>query len=707
MVLAGAGSGKTRVLTQRIAYIISQRLANPSEILAITFTNKAATEIKNRLFDMGINAMSVWAMTFHSMCARILRVEANNLDGYNQNFSIFDEQDKKSVIKKILKEKNLKSETYLNDVYEKLSKYKISNLTLEEYKSIACFSPHDQTIFSVMAEYETRLKQENAMDFDDLINKTLSLLKTNEFVRQKYQQKFKYILVDEFQDTNETQYELVKILGGFHKNVFAVGDEDQSIYSWRGANINNIQHFLRDFENAKLYKLEQNYRSTKTIIKSANTIIKNNQNRIDKTLFTENEEGFNVVYSKSYSDKEEADFVTKTIISLVNKGYHFNDIAVLMRLNALTRSFEEKFVSYDIPYKVFGGLKFYERAEIKNVMAYLKLLINPYDEESFLRVINFPKRGIGDGAIEKLKNATCDASLYHAVMSLNDNEGGVLSKFIPFKHLMKDFLQKMDDMPLSDFAKYVVDETKILDEYAEDTEEAYNRKLNISELLHNIANFANENPDKTLVDFLHMVSLSTDIDSFEEKDNSVTLATVHSVKGLEFKVVFIVGLEEKFFPIIRLDDTENDMEEERRLMYVAITRAKERLYLTCSRSRYMYGKQNFSVVSRFLQELGYETKKEISTIFDEESPLTSSYQSTKNYQHKSFGDSINGFMHKSKMSIVQPSFEVGDRVMHPNFGEGFVVYVDKNTKTIKIDFDNFGNKTLSLGIAPIKKLNKN
>ena len=705
MVLAGAGSGKTRVLTQRIAHIISKRLASPSEILAITFTNKAATEIKNRLFDMGINAMSVWAMTFHSMCARILRLEANNLEGYNQNFSIFDEQDKKSVIKKILKEKNLKAETYLSDVYEKLSKYKISNLSLEEYKSIACFSPNDQVVFSVMSEYEVRLKQENAMDFDDLINKTLYLLKTNEFVRQKYQQKFQYILVDEFQDTNETQYELVKILGGYYKNVFAVGDEDQSIYSWRGANVNNIQHFLRDFEGAKLYKLEQNYRSTKTIIKSANKIIKNNQNRIDKTLFTENEDGFNVVYSKSYSDKEEADFVTKTIIGLVNnKGYNFSDIAVLMRLNALTRSFEEKFVSYDIPYRIFGGLKFYERAEIKNVMAYLKLLINPYDEESFLRVINFPKRGIGDGAIEKLKTTTFEASLFHAVMALSENEGGVLAKFLPFKHLMADFLQKMNEMPLNEFARYVVDESKILSEYNDDTDESYNRKLNISELLHNISNFVSENPDKTLVDFLHMVSLSTDIDNYEEKENSVTLATVHSVKGLEFKVVFIVGLEEKYFPIIRLDDSENDMEEERRLMYVAITRAKERLYLTCSRSRYMYGKQNFSMASRFLQELGYETKKESSTMFDNESPLTSSYQPANNYQHKSFGESINGFMHKSKVATIGPDFEVGDRVMHPNFGAGYVISVEKSTKTIKIDFDNFGNKTLSLGIAPIKKI---
>ena len=708
MVLAGAGSGKTRVLTHRIAHILRTQKARPYEILAITFTNKAANEIKNRIFSMGVDAMSVWAMTFHSMCCRILRLEAHHLDGYRQNFSIFDEQDKKSVIKKILKDKNVKDDNMLSMVSDKLSKYKMSNLTFDDYKALSCFTETDKTVFAIMKEYEEQMHRENAMDFDDLINKTLFLLKTNVEVREKYQQKFRYIMVDEFQDTNETQYELVKTLGAYHKNVFAVGDEDQSIYSWRGANVGNIQHFLHDFAGAKLYKLEQNYRSTKTIIDAANKIIKVNQNRIDKTLFTENNVGANVVYSKSYSDREEADFVTKTILSLVeSKGYKYSDIAVLMRLNALTRNFEEKFVSYDIPYKVFGGLKFYERAEIKNVMAYLKLLVNPFDDESFLRVVNFPKRGIGDGALEKLKAISLGRSLMETVFDLNDNEGGTLQKFIPFKNLMLDFTQKQAELELFEFAKYVVDESGILSEYQDDTDEAMNRKLNIGELLQNIKNYAEDNPDKSLVDFLQTVSLATDIDSYHSEDDSVVLATVHSVKGLEFKVVFIVGLEERFFPIIRFDSEEDEMEEERRLMYVAITRAKERLYLTSSRSRFMYGKQSFSQVSRFLKELGYELPKESHIIYDDseyDSFQSHKYGNHNSYSKSTFSGSLNSFAHKSAAKTYQPSFAVGDRVSHPNFGTGYVVFLDKATKTIKIDFDNFGNKVLSLGIAPIKKI---
>ena len=706
VVLAGAGSGKTRVLTHRIFEIIKNQRAYPSEILAITFTNKAANEIKSRLFSMGVDAMSVWAMTFHSMCCRILRLEAQYLDGYTQNFSIYDEQDKKSVIKKIIKEQNIRDDSLLSDVDNNLSKFKMSNLTLSEYQSLSCFTERDELIFDIMRKYQVRMQKENAMDFDDLISKTLFLLKTNAYVREKYSHKFRYILVDEFQDTNETQYELVKILGSYHKNVFAVGDEDQSIYSWRGANIDNIKRFLKDFEPVKLYKLEQNYRSTKTIIENANKIIKNNKNRIDKTLFTDNEVGTNIVYSKSYSDREEADFVTRTILGLVqSKGYKFCDIAVLMRLNALTRNFEEKFVAYDIPYKVFGGLKFYERAEIKNVMAYLKLLVNPFDEESFLRIVNFPKRGIGDGAIEKLRQASFGTSLFDAVLTLNDNEVGTLAKFLPFKNLMLDFLQKKDELELFDFAQYVVDNTKILAEYADDTDEDINRKLNIGQLLQNIKNYADDNPEKTLIDFLQTVSLSTDIDEYRDTDNSVALATVHSVKGLEFKVVFVVGLEEKYFPIIRFDDTENEMEEERRLMYVAITRAKERLYLTCSRSRYMYGKQSFSYVSRFLKELGYESspkQKEIN--FDDNANNYENYGNNYSYKKTNFGGSLNSFMHKNITETKTQDFVVGDRVFHPNFGVGYVIFVDAQTKTIKIDFDNFGNKTLSLSFAPIKKL---
>ena len=718
MVLAGAGSGKTRVLTYRIAYILKNGLARPHQVLAITFTNKAANEIKSRLFSMGYPCKDVWAMTFHSMCCRILRSEAKYLDGYTSSFSIFDEQEKKSVIKKIVKELNLKDDSLVSEVNDKLSKYKMSNMTLEQYKSISCFIDHDKLVFDIMQKYEDRLKQENAMDFDDLINKTLWLLKSNEYVREKYQEQFRYILVDEFQDTNETQYELVKILGAYHQNVFCVGDEDQSIYSWRGASIDNIQKFLKSFPNTKLFKLEQNYRSTKNIIENANKIIKNNINRIDKTLFTENAVGDRVVYNKSFTDRDEADFVVRTIFDLVNtKGYKYKDIAILMRLNALTRNFEEKFISYNIPYKIFGGLKFYERAEIKNVMAYFKLLVNPFDEESFLRIINFPKRGIGDGAIQKLKDISYGQSLFNTVMSLNDNEIGTLAKFLPFKDLMADFREQINKMKMFDFAKYVIDKTNILAEYADDTDEDTNRKLNIGELLQNIKNYQDENPGKTFVDFLQTVTLATDIDSYEEEDNSVVLATVHSVKGLEFKVVFVIGLEEKYFPIIRLDSTDLEMEEERRLMYVAITRAKEKLFLTCSKSRYMYGKQNYSQVSRFLKELGFEKDYQENGFkkydFESDDGSETNYQqqyyyNRKNTYHSSqninkINSGLNGYINKTT-SQKQNNFVVGDRVFHTNFGVGYVVLVDEKTKIIKIDFEKFGNKVLSIDFAPIKKL---
>ena len=411
------------------------------------------------------------------------------------------------------------------------------------------------------------------------------------------------------------------------------------------------------------------------------------------------------------------DFVTKTILGLVNdKGYKYSDIAVLMRLNALTRNFEEKFVAYDVPYKIFGGLKFYERAEIKNVLAYLKLLVNPNDEEALLRIVNFPKRGIGDGAIEKLRTQSYGRNLFETILTLQDEEKGTVSKFLPFKHLMQNFIKKSKELQLFDLVKYVIDEAKIMEEYTNETDEEINKKMNISELLHNIKNFADDNPDKTLSDFLQTVALSTDIDEYEQTNNTVLLATVHSVKGLEFKVVFVVGLEERFFPILRLDSGEDEMEEERRLMYVAITRAMERLYLTCSKSRFMYGKQNFSTVSRFVKELGYEIEKRNNYFADydnygtendeyqENNGFKQSNRFAQNY-HKtnSFNGSINSFMHKNTQKTSN-SFVVGDRVFHTRFGVGYIASIDAQTKTAKIDFENFGNKVLSLDFAPLKKL---
>ena len=439
LVLAGAGSGKTSVLTHRIANILTSYKAMPHQILAITFTNKAASEMRSRLFNMGCPAMQIWAQTFHSFCARVLRTEADKLEGYDKNFSIYDEADKKLVIKKILKSKDLKEDSYINILMHDISTYKNKNLSIDDYASRYAYKPNVSEIVDIMRQYEIVMKQNNALDFDDLLYKTLYLLNTNEEVKLKYQKQFKYILIDEFQDTNKVQYELVKLLAGFYKNIFAVGDEDQSIYSWRGANVENIQKFLNDFENATLYKLEQNYRSTKNIIDCANKVIKHNVNRIDKTLFTDNPQGVRVEYQSKYTDKEEAEYVVQQIYTLTHSlGYEYKQIAILMRLNALTRSFEDKLLSYDIPYQIFGGLKFYERAEIKNVLAYLKLLVNIKDNESFNRIVNFPKRNLGEVSVGKLMSISEGKSLMEAVLSLTDKqlEDKTFSKFYGFKQKM-------------------------------------------------------------------------------------------------------------------------------------------------------------------------------------------------------------------------------------------------------------------------------
>ncbi len=702
MVLAGAGSGKTRVLTHRIAYILQNHLAYPDEILAITFTNKASKEMRDRLQNMGLDATRIWAQTFHSFCCRILRYEATNIDGYNQNFSIYDENDKKMVVKKVLKELNLKEDEFLNLICHAISDRKNQNLSIYEYKQYNLYMKNIDTICKVMAMYQDVLKRSNAFDFDDLLLETLNLFKNKEEILNIYSTRFKYISIDEFQDTNGVQYELCKLLAKVNGNIFAVGDEDQSIYSWRGANIQNIQNFLKDFNNVKLFKLEQNYRSTKNILTLANKIIKNNTNRIDKTLWTDNSEGVKVEYIKSYNETEEAENVVKAIYGLThNSSYEYKDIAILMRLNALSRSFEDKLLSYNIPYKVYGGLKFYDRQEIKNLLAYLKLLINHSDDESFYRIINFPKRGIGDGAINDLKEYSKGYNMLSAVLSLNDDCDKKLKKFLPFKDLIKDLLNKQQELGLTEFVQYVIEKLELEKVYDTDKEEDKNRILNLNEFVLAVNQFEKSNEGATLVDYLQSVSLISDLDTYDDQDNTVTLATVHSSKGLEFKVVFIVGLEEKYFPIIRDDTSLESMEEERRLMYVAITRAEERLYLTNAQSRFMYGRTNYSTPSRFLKELDIIKPKSTT-------PVSSGYSYNNQQKNTSMSYSTKqDYKSNSAVSLKQNAsqdFKVGDLAKHSKFGIGKVVSVDKSTDMIMIDFDGFGRKVLSMKFAPISKV---
>lgn len=711
MVLAGAGSGKTRVLTYRIANIINSNLAYPNQILAITFTNKAAGEMRERLATVCENSQHIWAQTFHSFCARFLRSEITCLEGYTRYFSIYDENDKKMVIKKVLKSLSLKEDEYLQSLMHDISTYKNMNIDLNTFAKLNAYRPNFQHNIGAMREYEEVMKQNNALDFDDLLIKTLKILQTCSDVRDKYQQHFKYILVDEFQDTNQVQYDLIKLLGGYYKNVFAVGDEDQSIYSWRGANVKNIQKFLKDFDGTTLYKLEQNYRSTKNIIDCANKIIKFNENRIDKTLFTKNEQGIKVQYYAKYTDKEEAEFVAQEIYNLVHSlKYEYKDVAVLMRLNALTRSFEDKFLAYNIPYKIFGGLKFYERMEVKNILAYLKLLVNPQDNESFYRIANFPKRNLGDASIAKLSEKSGSESLMSTLLGLTsaDKKDKTLAKFFSFQDLMNDFMQKKSELRVSELTKYIIEKLDLQSYFSTGKEEDENRIHNLDELVSSIKQFEEENPYATLEEYLQNISLTADIDTFNDADDTVTLATVHSAKGLEFKIVFVVGLEENYFPIIRSDSGKDEMEEERRLMYVAVTRARERLYLTNASSRYMYGSTRATIPSRFLKEMEFikrpamPEKYSVSGTSVNSEPKFTGYHTQK--MPSPLYNSVTSKPTNSNFTVKSVDYTAGERVKHAKFGIGVVVSYEKSTDILTINFEGFGNKILSAKFANLTKL---
>lgn len=748
MVLAGAGSGKTRVLTHRIAYILEQKLCEPWNILAITFTNKAANEMKERLSKMSINSGNVWALTFHSLCARLLRFEAQHLEGYTADFSIYDETDKKNVLKRICESLNY-DKKLADEALKHISNRKNRGMTIDDY---VAFQKHDSSmpeISVLMRRYEEQLKNNNAFDFDDLLHKTYELLLLNKEVREKYQKQFKYILVDEFQDTNTIQYSFVKILAGDTQNVFAVGDEDQSIYSWRGATVGNIQAFLKDFAGAKLYKLEQNYRSTKNILDKANKVIKHNLSRIDKTLWTENEQGDKVIYKSLQTDRREADFVAQEIYKLKAMGYKYSDFAVIMRMNALSRSLEDAFLDYNMPYKMFGGVKFYDRLEIKAIIAYLKMLVNDLDDESFLRVVNYPKRGIGEAAIAALKAYNQRSYLKALKVGASQNEK-IKSKF-------NDFLETLDDIQnkymqlglvegatkvekgLESFVEYVIDRSGLKALYSTSaTEEDLNRLENLKSFLESVSNFEKLNPNCSLSEYLQSVSLIADIDSYNEEDEYIVLSTIHAVKGLEFKVVFIIGLEEGYMPSQRTIE-EGNIEEERRLMYVAVTRAMEKLYLTNAQSRFLYHESRQNMPSRFLEEMDIESQNTnmlgggfarnslsesgYSSYGSTFGARNNSYTSTrntrmdtsvfdKNKSYSTFGGGYNTTKPKTSVSLnsigtstaTSKNFAIGDRVSHPQFGEGTVRELNKGTDSVMINFDKFGNKILSIKFAPIKKI---
>ncbi|MCQ2564392.1 MAG: UvrD-helicase domain-containing protein [Clostridia bacterium] len=716
LVSAGAGSGKTRLLTYRIAYLITEKHIPANKILAITFTNKAAGEMKDRICKIAPNGDMVTVCTIHSFCARMLRTYASFLSGYKENFTIFSETDQAKVFKELFKQFKIDDEDTKSNYKHNIETIKNENMTVEEYSKIYSYVPTIGQFVEFYNAYEQELKKNNAMDFDDLLVNFYKLLTTNAQVLESIQNKFEYFSVDEFQDTNKLQYDIVKTLASKTRNLLIVGDEDQSIYGWRGANIDNIFQFTRDFKDAQVFKLEQNYRSTKNILNRANLIIKNNKTRLDKHLYTENTDGSEVFYYEASNETDEADFVVRNIIRQHNQGVPYHEMAILMRVNALSRPFEEKLLAYNIPHIMYNGFKFFERAEIKNVLAYLTAIINPEDDVSFLRVINFPRRGIGDTSVEKLKLIALKnkCSLKQVVMNC-ENEilpSSLKDKLLELKNLFTDLEERKEQESMYDFFAYMLNRTGITTSFDKDDDQDYEKFMNVSQLATSVKEFEESNPTATIVDYLQSVTLATEMD--EDDGSGVVIATIHGAKGLEFNTVYVVGCEEKIFPISR--DDKDDLEEERRLMYVAVTRAKQDLVLTSSSSRFMYGKREYSVKSRFLYELDLAHERtQINSGF-------TAYNTNNNYgyyNHKTnYGGNMNTLQSNtnksfnytfSKDSVEKKKFDeskikLGAKVTHPKFGDGVITEVTPNSSNhcVKIKVDGVGEKMLSLDYAPIE-----
>ena len=673
LILAGAGSGKTSVLTKRVAYLIKERNASPKNIVAITFTNKAAKEMKERIIkEVGKEGYDIQISTFHSFGLRIIKENYEKL-GYEKNFTIIDSDDSLTVVKKILKEMGIDS-TRFNPKFIKnqISSCKNEMVTPEKYKNLVNDELSDIT-YKVYKKYQDTLLRNNSLDFDDLLIKPIELFNKYKEVLENYQELFKYVFIDEYQDTNEAQYILSKMISAKYKNICVVGDDAQSIYSWRGANFKNILNFEKDYKNAKVILLEQNYRSTKTILNAANSVIKNNINKKDKNLWTDNSLGEKIKYVRTNDEKDEASYVTREIRNLVNNGVSLDDIAVLYRTNAQSRTIEEGFLNSNIPYKIVGAFAFYSRKEIKDLLAYLKLIYNTKDDVSLMRIINYPKRKIGAKTIE---NLSMDAVLNGTSMFDVISSG----KELEFKKLILEMKEKSEVLSLTETIDMVLDKSGIKSELeSEHTLEADIRLENLNEFKSITKTFEEESGIASLEDFLNEVSLVSDVND-QKNDNSpkVTLMTIHAVKGLEYKYVFVIGMEENIFPHVNSCEEDGGIEEERRLCYVAITRAKEKLYLVNALRRMLYGKTSVNMPSRFINEIDKDLidapeKKMVNMKFNKK---------------EAFNDD-NGL-------------KTGDNVIHDIYGPGVVVNVDKSIATIA--FKGQGIKKLMKNHKSIKKV---
>lgn len=702
LVLAGAGSGKTRVLTHRIAYLIEKKHVRPSSILAITFTNKAAGEMKERVMQL-TGSRDVWISTFHSFCARVLRADVDAMEVYTSNFSIYDDSDCNRVLTRIFKNMEIED----GKEFKKTVRWHISNaknmaLNASGYADRIKDVPQNVLISEIYHAYEEELQRNNAMDFDDLLWQTIVLFSKRRDILAKYQEMFQYLHIDEFQDTNKIQYLLVRLLAQKHGNVFAVGDDDQSIYGWRWAEVENIRNFTRNFPGCRIYKLEQNYRSTGNILQLANRIIAHNTDRMGKTLWTKGEDGVRVVYQTNYDERAEADFVMEQIRSLMDRyGYTYSDFAILTRVNSITRPLEEKLTLYNFPYRMIGGNKFFERKEVKDFMAYLKLVANPSDDESVMRVINVPKRGIGETAIAQIAQI-CRENGLHLLQGMLHPErlpmsSALATKASKFGAVAAELIRSKDTMSLYDYVRHVAEVVDFAQMYDKDDPEGKERLDNIDEFLTSVREFQSDNPDAKLDEYLQSVSLVSDTDEIGQ-DDCITLATVHGVKGLEFRCVFVVGLEEGIFPTRK--ESEQDMQEERRIMYVAVTRAQERLYLTNAQSRFRYGSREFAKASRFLEEGGLVVKKRVDDAdWQDHKAQTFDFASVaKKQQAASFARTT--IPQQTVASRDVSIFRVGQTVRHARFGDG--VIREMTGENAKIEFPVLGVKTFNMRLAPVQ-----
>lgn len=699
LILAGAGSGKTRTIIHRIAYILEEKKAWPSQVLAITFTNKAAGEMRDRIAALNIpESDKIWISTFHAMCARILRYHGHFLE-YDNHFVIYDTDDQKRLYKQLSKELNLDDKAYsFAYVMNQISTAKNNFWNPDQYEKKQEGNFRSEKVADYYRRYQTTLKNNNAMDFDDLIYNTLLLFKNFPEVLEHYQNRFKYILVDEYQDTNYSQYELVRLLGEKHQNVCVCGDDDQSIYGWRGADIRNILEFEKDFPGAETVRLEQNYRSTQVILECANTVIAHNQGRKEKELWTENK-GYDKVTLTAYDQgHDEAYAIGREINELrANEGYAYSDFAILYRTNAQSRLFEETFMRLNIPFQLVGGTGFYARMEIQDILAYLRVLSNPKDDLGFRRIINTPKRGIGPATVDKLAEfaefkgwSLLETALnYREIPNLSP---GVLAKVKDFGTMMAD-LTAMVEGPVSQLLENVIEQTG----YEEmlmlgKLDKSENRLDNLKELVNSAAEFEMNSDDQSLTAYLETVSLSSETDKYDSDEGKVLLMTLHNAKGLEFPVVFLPGMEEMIFPHARSMDNPEELEEERRICYVGITRAKERLYLSHAEMRTTYGRPTYQAPSRFLDELPVQALNIVANTTRKNTPAQKQIKKESNLFKRNLSFQSRPTQPMGEKSFSNVVLTTGDKVVHKKFGTGTVVQV--KPQQVSIAFPGLGIKKM-------------